>query len=379
MRIGLVCPYNYYRPGGVQVCVREIANELKSRGHYVRVIAPKPRRLPAETDPDVILLGGSAELNTPFSTKADVGMSSSNEKVDALLAAENFDVMHFHEPGLPVFGLQLMSRSRVANVATMHATLPDGMVSKSFEKIMSPVAKYIESHAQVHTAVSAVARDAALVYSPQAELEIVPNGIRLSQYQPTKSFKRPHNKVKKIVYVGRLERRKGVKYLLDAYAELRESHDNVELIIAGDGDLRSNLVARVKKYDIPDVSFVGFVSEEEKVRLMQTADLYCSPAMYGESFGIVLLEAMAAGCVVVAGNNPGYASVMTGRGRLSLVSSENTTDFAQRLELMLYDQEVRGLWLKWATEYVKQFDYSNVVDLYEKTYRRAMKKYKQLS
>ena len=107
--------------------------------------------------------------------------------------------------------------------------------------------------------------------------------------------------------------------------------------------------------------------------LLQTADLYCSPALYGESFGMVLLEAMAAGCVVVAGNNPGYASVLQERGRLSLVNPLSTIDFSQRLELLLYDQDVRDIWLSWANKYVIQFDYSHVVDAYEAAYRDAIK------
>jgi phosphatidylinositol alpha-mannosyltransferase len=372
MRIGLVCPYNYFRPGGVQVCVREIADELKKRGHYVRIIAPRPRKLPKAAAKDVILLGGSAEFNTPFATKSDVGVSASNERIDAILQTENFDVIHFHEPGVPVFGLQVMGRSQSANVATMHATLPDGMVSKSFEKIMKPVAKYIESHAHALTAVSPVAQAAALAYSPAAQVVVVPNGINLAEYTPQKALP-PKGSSKTIVYIGRLEKRKGVKYLLDAYALFRQTHADARLIIAGDGGLRRNLEGRVKKYAIPDVSFVGFVSEREKVRLLQTADLYCSPAMYGESFGIVLLEAMAAGCVVLAGNNPGYSSVMTDRGRLSLVNPESTVDFAQRLELLLYDEPLRGLWLDWAKNHVQQFDYRRVVDQYEAVYQQALK------
>lgn len=373
MRIGLVCPYNYFRPGGVQITIREVANELKSRGHYVRIIAPRPRRTPKEVDSDVILIGGSAELNT-FATKADIGLSVSNEKIDAMLAEHNFDVIHFHEPGMPVLSMQLLGRSKVAHVATLHATLPEGRMIKSYQKLMLPIAKYMKPRMHVLTAVSEVAEATARVYVPDSDIRIIPNGIRLEEYLP-KKLHQPTNK-KTIVYVGRLEKRKGVKYLLQAYALLRQQRGNVQLIIAGGGDLRSTLEQYVEKYQIPGVTFKGFVSEAEKVRLMQTADVYCSPAIYGESFGIVLLEAMAAGAVVVAGNNAGYSSVMTGRGRLSLVNPEATEEFAQRLELMVYDEEVRTLWQAWAREYVQNFDYVKVTDLYEKAYKDARKKWR---
>ncbi|MEI6480737.1 MAG: glycosyltransferase family 4 protein [Candidatus Saccharibacteria bacterium] len=371
MRIGIVCPYNYFRPGGVQFCIRDIAHYLEERGHYVRVIVPKPRIVPKDIDKNVLLVGGSTEFNTPFATKADLGISTSNEKIDALFAEQKFDVVHFHEPGIPVLSAQLISRSTSANVGTMHATLPEGVVTKSFEKLMIPFAKYLEPKIDIITAVSSVAKTTALLYSPQATIRIVPNGIQLSHYAIKK--RRHMGPKKTICFIGRLEKRKGVRYLIDAYADLRKTHHNVRLVIAGDGRLRKSLEARVEKYDIPDVEFRGFISEQEKIDLLQTADLYCSPALYGESFGMVLLEAMAAGCVVVAGNNPGYASVLQERGRLSLVNPFSTIDFSQRLELLLYDQDVRDIWLSWASKYVAQFDYSHVVDAYEAAYRDAIK------
>ena len=105
---------------------------------------------------------------------------------------------------------------------------------------------------------------------------------------------------------------------------------------------------------------------------MQQADVYCSPAIYGESFGIVLLEAMAAGAVIVAGNNPGYSGVLTGKGKLSLVNPKNIEDFAQRLELLLFDEDMRDLMHEWSREYVKQFDFPKIVDQYERMYKKAI-------
>ncbi len=369
MRVGLVCPYNYFRPGGVQNCIRDIADELEKRGHYVRIIAARPKVVPPRVDPRLLLLGGSRELNS-LATKADVGVSGSVEKTDALLAAEQFDVLHFHEPAVPVFGLQLLARSTSANVATMHASMPDGVVTRSYQKLMSPIARSIQTKAHAITAVSSVAEVTARTYLPEAEIHIVPNGIQLSDFvgPPLQRTSR----TKTIVYIGRLEKRKGVRYLLKSYAQLRKNHDDVRLIIAGDGDLRTSLESFVTKHAIADVQFKGYVSNTERLRLLRRATLYVSPALYGESFGIVLLEAMAAGTVVVAGNNPGYASVMQGRGRLSLVNPLSTDDFAQRLELLLYDNELRAIWLDWANEYVQQFDFPRIVDQYEVVYRKAI-------
>ncbi len=123
---------------------------------------------------------------------------------------------------------------------------------------------------------------------------------------------------------------------------------------------------------IDNVTFLGYVSEAEKQQLFEQSDLFCSPALYGESFGIVLLEAMAKGLVTIAGDNPGYAAVMEGRGALSLVNPQDTEQFARRIQILLEDEATRKLWRSWAHEYVKQFDYSLVVEQYLKVYKQAL-------
>lgn len=371
-----MCPYNYFRPGGVQFCIRDLAYELEAKGHYVRIIAPKPWRVPDVVPKNVILLGNSAEVNTPFHTKADINISRNKEVIDTMFAEQKFDILHVHEPGLPMLAAQLLSRSPAKNVATMHASLPEGMVSKSFQKLMKPFAKYIEPKLSAVSAVSEVAKEISLGYAPDLDITIIPNGIRLSDFEhlqkPTRaSGQKPARK--KIVYIGRLERRKGVTFLLDAFAELQVKHPDTELIIAGDGRHRGRLELQAERLGIKHVSFLGFVSEAKKLELLNTADLYCSPAIYGESFGIVLLEAMAAGCVTVAGNNPGYSSVMVDEGKISLVKPQDTTAFADRLQTLLYDDKARQHWLDWAEVYIKQFDFSKVVEQYEALYERALK------
>lgn len=371
MRIGLVCPYNYYRPGGVQTCIRELARELDARGHYVRIIAPKSRHLPDEIENNVILLGSSTELNTPFHTKADIGMAKNFEKIDQMFAEQKFDVLHIHEPGLPLLGVQLLARSPTKNIGTMHASLPGGMISKSFEKLMTPIARFIEPRLDAVTAVSEVAKNISLGYSPRLDIRVIPNGIHIKSYRPTATPKPTH---KNVLFVGRLERRKGATYLLDAFKELSLQDKDLELRIVGDGHLRSRLEDRVEKEAVPNVRFYGFVSEQEKIRLLQEATIFCSPALFGESFGIVLLEAMAAGAVTVAGNNEGYVGLMTGRGAVSIVDPTNTKMFAARLSLLLNDAHHRGLWLDWAHDFVKEYDYASVTDQYEKLYKKVIRK-----
>ncbi len=373
MKLGLVCPYNMFRPGGVQAVIEATARDLRGRGHTVKIIAPQPKEATYQ-DPDLILLGQSTEFNTPFATKGDLAMSIDPSTIDAMFEREQFDVVHFHEPWVPMLSMQLLARSPAVNVGTFHAKLPDTPLSKSIEKIVTPYTRTVFKRLKAISAVSQAATDfvASVTDMP---LTIIPNGIDLQHYDPEqyKSLARYKGAKKTILYIGRLEKRKGAQFLLPAYKQLAQSHSNIRLVIAGDGGKRKTLEQYVEKEELPNVEFLGFVSDEDKLRLLKSADLFVSPAIYGESFGIVLLEAMAMNVPVVAGNNPGYTSVMVDRGRISLVDPKDVDAFAQRLELLLFDEEVRGLWQEWARDYVQQFDWPKVTDQYEALYKKALR------
>lgn len=375
MKIGLVCPYNMFQfAGGVQEIVLQLHKSLTDKGHDVKIITPRPRTHLDAAPKDMILVGRSAKMNTPFATMVDFGFEADGDEIQAILDAEQFDVLHFHEPWVPLLSRQILSRSTSINVATFHATPPATIMSKSLLNVVIPYTRSVLNYLHAYTAVSDSA--AEYVRSMTTEpVEIVPNGVDLERFS-TKNKKLSDGK-KTILYLGRLEKRKGVDYLLWAYARLRDTHDDVRLVIAGSGVKKKSLQKYVEQYEIPDVTFAGFIPEDEKVELIANADLYCSPALYGESFGIVLLEAMAVSTPVVAGNNSGYASVMTERGRVSLVNPKSTEDFAQRLELLLYDEEMRELWRKWAKEHVQQYQFDRIADAYESVYKQALSVYAQ--
>lgn len=267
---------------------------------------------------------------------------------------------------------QLLTKSTAINIATFHALLPDSVMTRTLERMATPYAKSIIKYLDCLTAVSEPA--AQYVRSvTKHPVHIIPNGIDLKKYQHRQVLKgsAPKLRVKRILYIGRLEGRKGVKHLIDAFARLDDAH--TRLLIAGDGPDRQKLESYVNENGVEHVKFLGFISEKKKLRLLNRADIFCSPAIHGESFGIVLLEAMASGTVTVAGNNPGYASVMLERGALSLVNPNDTEEFARRLHLLLYDKELAALWRTWALQYVKQFDYVKVVGQYEKLYKKLLK------
>jgi phosphatidylinositol alpha-mannosyltransferase len=374
MKIGLVCPYNLNKGGGVQQCVLALHVGLKQRGHDAKIITPLSRDAKKLGSKDILYIGGAADIKSPFHTTAQVSVSVSNDAVESLLEQEQFDLLHFHEPWVPVLSRQILARSKCKNVATFHAKLPDTVMSKTIERVITPYTKSVLKYIQGLTAVSEAA--AAYVRTLTAQpIHIVPNGIDLSAYEYIRSKQHDEKIIAKplILYIGRLERRKGVKYLLKTFAQFVSMYPNARLVIAGDGPDRAKLEAYVSAQNISGVTFLGFVNEAQKKRLLSQAHLVCSPALFGESFGIILLEAMAAGVPLVAGNNPGYSSVMVGRGKLSLVDPKDTAECIRAFELLLFDTSLRKLWREWSDEYIQQFSYNHVVDAYEQIYQDLTK------
>lgn len=370
MKIGLVCPYDIYKGGGVQECVRAVQRELLARGHQAKIITPLPGGAVSGHLKNVLFIGYSRDIKSPLHTTSQISVNLNNDMVEEVLETEKFDILHFHEPWVPIVSRQILTRSSAKNVATFHAKLPETVMSRTIERVITPYTKSVIKYLDSLTAVSEAA--ASYVSSLTDEpITIIPNGINLDQYKRTKR-KFQKNGSKHIVYIGRLEKRKGVKYLLLAFALLAENLSNVKLTIGGDGPDRLKLEQLAESLRLKNVHFTGYVSEQQKAKLYKSADVLCSPALYGESFGIVLLEALASGVPIVAGDNPGYLSVMKDRGRLSIVNPKDTAEFTRRLELFLTDEGVRKLWQEWAEEYVKQFTYPKVVDAYEKLYESLL-------
>ena len=366
MKIGIVCPYNIALPGGVQQHVFEQAAELRSRGHHVILITPKPRGKILTNDPEVAFLGTSARVKTPQHTSVDVSISVTTDAIDELLNKENFDIIHMHEPLIPILARQMLPRIECPVVGTFHAALPDTFIAKSIAGSILPFIKSVVKHLQAVTAVSKPATSYVGNYVSLQDVHIIPNGVDLVKYHlPTKPVTR-----KGILYVGRLEKRKGVKFLIDAFAELLKTNLNEELIIAGNGPDRAKLQALVEEYGIENkVNFLGYINDATKQKLMHECALFVSPALYGESFGIVLIEAMASGAVVLGGFNPGYATVLSGSGAIGLVDPQDTALFVNRIQLLLHDVQIREMLQKWAQQEVKKYSYKSIVDQYEKIYK----------
>lgn len=369
MKIGLVCPYSIAKGGGVQEIVRALQIGLQKLGHDAYIITPRPQGHDDGPGDHVIFVGGSTDFRSPTQTTIQIS-ASVTESIKDMLEEENFDILHFHEPWIPMLSAQILSRSKAVNVATFHAKLPETAMSRTMAKVITPYTKPILRYIDALTAPSDAAAEYVCTLT-DAPVAIIPNGIHLQDYKPPKKFD-DKRKTKTIFFVGRLEGRKGVKYLIRAFKLLSEKHPGVNLVIGGDGPDRAKLEMLADDLGLNNVTFLGYLSHEDKVRLLQTSDLFCAPALFGESFGVVLLEAMATGLVTVAGDNPGYSAVMNGFGSISLIDPKHGPEFARRLELLLYQNDLRELWREWAVSEVRQYSWDRVVKQYEEVYKKAI-------
>ncbi len=369
MKIALFTPYNIFKGGGVQEHVQYQAQILRKRGHHVDVITPKPRNHDDELPEGILYLGNSARIRAPHATSADVSISLDVEAIDEVLA-NDYDIIHVHEPMVPIGGRQILSRAEeldIVRVGTFHAALPGNRLGKSLVSTYKSYARAVLPHVDVITAVSPAAIGYIQEYT-EKDINYIPNGYDSTTYKARKAERDPYL----ILFIGRLEKRKGAKQAIRAFAELKQSKPEVVLKIAGDGPLKKSLEQYVQDYEIKDVEFLGFIDDETKLDLLSRCSIYTSPALYGESFGIVLAEAMAMQAPIVAHHNDGYKWVLSETGRLSLVDCNDATAYAERMQLMMEDEVIRKVWQKWAKEYVKQFDYEKVVDEYEKLYKSAL-------
>ena len=376
MKIGLVCPYSINEHGGVLEVVLALKSGLEDRGHKVKIITPQPRKHEGGPPKDVIFAGTSVDFRTlSFSdTTSQVSSTADTNKIDAMLAEEKFDILNFHEPWLPLLSRQLLQRSTCVNVGTFHAKVTTAMTSRAILKVVAPYLNSVLKYLHVLTAVSDSGAEYVTGMTNQS-ITIIPNGIDLKKYRKLPAAKLPKKERPMVLYIGRLVNRKGARYLLHAFQLFSQNNPDAQLVIAGDGPDRERLEMMADDLKLHNVSFLGFVSEDLKMELLSMADIFCSPALFGESFGIVLLEAMAMGAVTIAGNNSGYIGVMQDVGGISIVNPQDTEEFARRMDLLMREQSLRKLWQKWAYEYVKQFDYPRVVEQYEELYKEALKQH----
>jgi phosphatidyl-myo-inositol alpha-mannosyltransferase len=308
MKIGLVSPYDYTHPGGVTEHIRHLGTWLRQLGHEVRTFAPSSRRDAEHDIPDFYRIGRVFRLPVNDSVARITLSFHLARRVAEILEQERFDVLHFHEPFMPALPLTLLPMEPdTTHVATFHAFAKSNLGYYYGRPILRQYLKHLDAT----IAVSPPAREFVRHYFPRLTPRVIPNGIDVERFRPGQTpIHHLRDECVNVLFVGRLEKRKGLRDLLIAYRYLQDRVPRSRLIVVGDGPLKGKVEAFISNQRLNNVVMAGYVPDQVLPRYYSSADIACFPATGGESFGVVLLEAMAAGLPVVATEIPGYLSVV---------------------------------------------------------------------
>jgi len=354
MRIGMVCPYSFDVPGGVQSHILQLAEVMRERGHYVSVLAPSS---PHVKLPDYVVSGGKA---VPIPYNGSVARlrfgPATHRMVKRWLAAGDFDVLHLHEPNAPSLSLLALMIADGPIVATFHTSTTKSLGLSMFQGILRPWNEKIMGR----IAVSDLARRWQIEALGSDAVQI-PNGVDVASYASAPVLPGYPRSGKTVLFLGRFdEPRKGMAVLLAALPALVEHFADIEILIVGRGDddeLRDQAGGLAGH-----LRFLGQVDDATKASALRSADVYCAPNTGGESFGIVLVEAMAAGTAVVASNLDAFRRVLDDGAAGLLVPIEDPDALAKSLIAVLTDDELRAGYVAAASEAVRQYDWQVVAD-----------------
>jgi phosphatidylinositol alpha-mannosyltransferase len=335
LKIGIVSPYGYPHPGGVNEHVRHTYEAMRRLGHDAWIITSKYGKQ-RTTEGRVIRLGTGYAIPANGSMGRVTLSWKFKERARALLAEHRFDVLHFHEPLVPFLSPTVLDQSDTVNVATFHAF---GGFSPSYW-IGRRFAGQLVDKLDGRIAVSGAARHFISRYFP-GDYRIIPNGVDLDRFADAEPLEEWRDGTINILFVGRFEERKGLIHLLKAYHRLRKRHVDARLLVIGSGPKAREYRRFIGLRQVRDVEFLGRLTDHDKARFFASADIFCSPATGQESFGVVLLEAMAAGVPIVASDIHGYKNVVQRDVQGILVEPRNHRALAAALYKLANDEELR--------------------------------------
>lgn len=355
MRIGMICPYSLTVPGGVQSQVLGLARALRRRGQRVRVLAPCDGPPP---DAGVTPLGNSLPTLANGSIAPVAPDPAAQLRTVRAIRDEGFDVIHLHEPLSPGPNHTALLLRPAPLIGTFHAA--GGSLAYD---LMPRAVRFLAGRLDDRVAVSADAR-AMAEKALGGSYDLTFNGVELARFASGDPYP---SEAPTVFFIGRHEPRKGLRVLLEAMGSLPPQ---TRLWVAGTGPETPELTARFAGDS--RVEWLGAISESEKIARLQGADVFCAPSLHGESFGIVLLEAMAAGTAVVAGDIPGYANVARhGRDAL-LVAAGNAVALGDAIRTVLTDARRRAQLTESGLERAEEFSMARLADTYLARYERLV-------
>ena len=353
MRVGLVCPYTWEVPGGVREHVSGLAEALLDMGHEVSVIAPAdddailpPYVVPAGRAVPVPYNGSIARLSFGF-------LSAS--RVRRWLKDGDFDVLHVHEPAAPSLSLLACWVADGPIVATLHAAMPRSRALHAAQPILASALEKISGR----IAVAEAARN-TLVEHLGGDAVLIPNGVHVSRYEKAEPLPGFPGTGGTLGFLGRMdEPRKGLDILLAAFTMMADERPSLRLLIAGRGDT-GEVLDQVPAPLRDRVVLLGQVSDADRIRMLHSVDVFCAPNTGGESFGYVLVEAMASGAPIVASDLEAFRQVLRGGEAGELFETGNAAALAEAAGRLLDDPGRRATLAAAASIAVREFDWSVV-------------------
>ena len=368
MKIALVSPYDLAVSGGVNSHIVQLAARFRARGHAVRIVGPASAEPAIGTDPDVAIIGRPVPVPVSGSVARIALSLRLSGQVKDLLERERFDVVHVHEPLTPFLPITFLRFSDAVNVGTFHAAKEGGSRLYAYSKrLLKRWFRKLDGK----IAVSPAAERLVSRYFP-GYYNIIPNGVDLERFTGAYPLPEFTDGKLNVLFVGRMEKRKGLKYLLRAFAAVKREMPDTRLIVVGEGRLRPGYEWSIHRAGVEDVVFAGFVPDAELPRYYASADMFCAPNTGNESQGYVLLEAIASGKPVIASNIEGFAAVITDGVEGHLVEPKNAEALALALVHLLADSDLRSEMARRARLRAEEYSWDRVAQRVLSYYERLL-------
>ncbi|WP_158289780.1 glycosyltransferase family 4 protein [Micromonospora sp. S4605] len=360
MKIAHVQPYDHAIPGGVREHVVNLARHQRALGHHVTVVTT------ASTEdglgPGVAVVSRSVVAVPIARSIARVSLSPlAWWRVRRLLLAGDHDVVHIHEPLAPMVALAATCHTRTVTVGTVHGYRPEFLPYRLLRRPLDRAMRRL--HARI--AVSVDARRWVSQYFP-ADYQVIPGGVDVARFSDSAlaPVARWADGRPTVLYVGRLDQRKGFPVLLDAWPQVRRALPGARLLVTGQFDARERdrWARQVRRRGLADVELIGYVPDAELPRYYRTADVFCAPSTGYEALGIVLLEAMAAGLAVVTTDIEGYRTIVRDGAEALVAPPGDVTALADRLIAALVDTDLRARLVANGRQRVQEYDWPRLAE-----------------
>ena len=365
IRIGMVCPYGWDTPGGVQTHMKDLAEYLISEGHYVSVLAPV-------SDDSIRVEDYLVNAGKPISIPVNGSVARvlfgplASSRAKQWIAAGDFDLLHLHEPAIPSLSLLACSAAEGPIVGTFHVSTPKKKAIYAIGPILEPIVEKLTAR----IAVSELARSTLKAHF-DTDAVVIPNGIDGQKYANAKvnpEYSGPNS----IGFMGRFEEpRKGLQVLIDSLAIVARFIPNVKYLIAGPGD-SEEFLKQLNPQLRSRIEFLGRLSDQEKESFLKSVDLYVAPNTGGESFGIILTEALSAGTAVVASDIPAFKAVLENGEVGALFKNQDSADLAKVIVGLLRDDERRKKLASNGKLSAQKYDWQVVAEQIESVYEMAI-------